>query len=89
MHFWLHSLEKQGTKIEKFYFTVTPHSFVGGFKIELLDKKEKLLRTLTPMAESKKKDGFIGEDPTQQHYSVELPSSGCVGCTVGDSFLWV
>ena len=83
--------EKKETadKKRKILFTVALHSFSGGFKIELLDKEEKLLRSLTPMAESKRKDGFIGEDPTQQHYSVQVPSSTCVGCTVCDSFLLV
>ena len=59
-------------------------SFSGGFKIELLDKNEKFISSLTPVEESKKKDGFIGEDPTQQSYSVQLPSAQCVGCSVGD-----
>ena len=38
--------------------------FPGGFKIERLDKNEKFISSLTPVEESKKKDGFIGEDPT-------------------------
>ena len=56
-------------------------SVPGGFKIELLDKNEKLISSLTPVEENKKKDVFIGEDPTQQSYSVQLPSAQGSGCS--------
>ena len=50
----------------------------GGFKLELLDPQDRTISVLTPGG------GFVSGDPTQQSFSVSLPSKECRGCAVSE-----
>lgn len=56
-----------------------PHK--GGFRLEVLDPKDRPIRDLTPVS----KDGnkYITGDPTAQFYEVELPNDlTCIDCSI-------
>ena len=56
--------------------------FAGGFKLELLDSSDEVLQLLTPAGAGSKKDDFVDDDTTQQSFSVTLPTTECLNCSV-------
>ena len=72
-----------GMKQKKNFLKKKFYVFTGGFKLELLDSKENLIRPLTPEKGGSKSDGWIDKDTTAQSYLVSFPSElNCEGCTV-------
>merc|ERR1719357_1468224 len=59
---------KAGSRINITWHLAYPH--MGGFRLEVLDPKERRIRDLTPNQEGQR---FITGDPTAQSYVVNLP----------------
>jgi len=69
---------KAGTSVNITWHLAYPHR--GGFRLEVLDPKERPLRSLTPTQHG---HNFLTGDPTAQHYVVSLPSDlQCVDCSI-------
>ena len=52
----------------------------GGFRLEVLDPKERPIRDLTPKTGE---DEFLRGDPTALNYAAQLPADlECVNCTI-------
>ena len=56
-----------------------PHQ--GGFKLELFDSDENLVKSLTPINGGSKGKGWIDQDTTAQSYNV-IFNEECKDCTV-------
>jgi len=69
---------KAGTSLNVTWSLGYPHK--GGFYLEVLDPKDRSIRTLTPEQEGNK---FITGDPTAQSYVVSLPGDlQCLDCSI-------
>jgi len=69
---------KAGTVLNVTWHLAYPHK--GGFRLEVLDPKDRPIRTLTPEQDG---DKFISGDPTAQHYEVALPADlKCIDCSI-------
>ena len=65
-------------KRDDYEMRLKPPIIPGGFKLELLDPADKTISVLTPDG------GYVSKDPTQQSFTVSLPSEECRGCAVSD-----
>jgi len=70
---------KSGTSLNITWHLAYPHR--GGFKLELLDSKERPIRSLTPVDTEGNK--YISNDPTAQSYVVSIPTDlECRDCSI-------
>lgn len=69
---------KAGTSLNVTWHLAYPHR--GGFRLEVLDPKDRPIRTLTPENAG---DRYISGDPTAQSYVVSLPEDlECIDCSL-------